>query len=700
MRTVPVFCGKDCGGTACPLLAQVEDGRVTRAINNPAGGEYLKGCPRGFHLADETYAPDRILTPLIRTGPRGSGSFRPASWDEALGLAAARLADIREQYGAQSVLSMGSAGSLGALHSTPALLSRFLSGFGGCTRLAGSYSNAAARFVLPYLLGEDFMRAGFDPATMQDAEMIILWGANVLDTRMGTEVPLRLLEAARRGARIVVIDPRRSATVKQTGAWWIPCRPGTDAALMLAVLYVLCAEGLVDRAFVDAHSAGFAELEVEVLGRANGIPKSPAWAAAITGVPAEEITRFARAYAAAKPAMLFPGYSIQRVFAGEETYRLAVALQVASGNFGRRGGSTGSLNSYLPTPRAGSLPVPERAGLPTIPVTHWPDAVLGGRARGYPTDIHAIYSLGANFLNQGGDIRKNMAAFESVDFAVTHEVFLTPTARFCDVIFPAATALEKSDLCFPWLGNYLLYKPQAVSLQGEARSDYDILWDLADRLGFGAEFSENRPAEEWVERFIAESEVTDVEAFKQTGVYFAPEQDRVGLADFADDPQGHPLHTPSGKVEIASSRYQQETGFPAVPTWQQPPEDSRYPLSLITPKSLYRTHSQGSNLAYSQEKARHALEMNPRDASERGLSAGDVVSLYNDRGECRVSLRLSEDLMPGVACLPEGKWVELGPDGIDRAGSANMLTSSQGTEPGQACIMHAIRVEVRKIRAG
>ena len=607
MDSIPVFCGKDCGGNACPLLASLDGGRVTRVANNPAGGKYLKGCRRGFDLPLTQYAPDRLLTPLVRVGPRGSGQFRPASWEEALRITAGRLAEIREKHGASSVLNLASAGTTGALHGTGPLLARFLNLFGGCTHLAGSYSACAATFILPYLLGDEWKAAGFDAATLQHSEMILLWGANVLDTRLGAEIPQRLVEAKKRGARIVVIDPRRSATAKQLATWWIPIRPGTDAALMLAVLHVFLTEGLADREFMDTHSTGFDRLESYVLGSEDGLARSPLWAEAICGVPAAEITRLARAYAAARPAALLPGYSIQRVFAGEETFRLAVALQLATGNFGRLGGSTGSLNNRLPAPRVGSLGVPAVPGQPVVPVLRWPDAVLHGRSRDYPTDIHAIYSLGGNFLNQGSDIRKNIAAFEKVDFAVCHEVFLTPTARYCDVVFPAATPLEKEDIGVPWAGNYLLYKPQAVLPAGQARSDYDALCDLADRLGFLDAFSEGRSARAWVQHFLDQSEVTDPDEFRRTGVYFGREQERVGLAGFASDPGRYPLSTPSGRVEIASQKYHQETGFPAIPTWQSPPEDSRYPLRLISPKSPNFTHSQGWNIPAVQAREARAL---------------------------------------------------------------------------------------------
>jgi anaerobic dimethyl sulfoxide reductase subunit A len=696
MKKIPVFCGKDCGGDACPLIAEMKDGRVTRVTNNPAGGRFIKGCWRGFNLPLVQYAPDRLLKPLIRTGPRGSGQFREAGWEEALDLAAAKLGEIRAKYGCNAILDLASAGSSGALHNTAHLLSRFLNLSGGCTRLTGNYSNGAAMFILPYMLGDRWTESGFDAATLQYAEMIILWGANILETRMGSEVPQRLMQARQRGAQIVVIDPRRSVTAARTASWWLPCRPGTDAALMLAVLFVLTTEDLLDRHFIETHSAGFDKLERIVLGKEGGKPHSPQWAERICGLPADTITRFARAYAAAKPTMLFPGYSIQRVYAGEETYRLSIALQIATGNFGVKGGSTGSLNNRLPPPKVGQIGVPFIPDQPSLPVNLWPDLVLQGKGGGFPADIHAIYSMGGNFINQGSDIHKNIAAFEKVDFSICHELFLTPTARYCDIVFPAAAPLEKEDIGLPWLGSYLLYKPQLLTPRGQARSDYDILCDLAERLNFLPEFSEGRSAADWVQHFLNQSEIPDHDAFRETGIYLAPDQERVGLSDFSRNPLGFPLSTPSGKVEIASEKYQFDTGFSAVPCWQPPPEEPLYPLRLLTPKAPSRTHSQGSNISEIQVRAAHALEMHPQDAIRRGIADGDKVRLFNAQGAALIPVRLTVDLTPGVVCLPEGVWVELDQDGVDLAGSANIFTSTPGTAPGKACIMHAVAVEVGK----
>ena len=696
MTTYPFFCGKDCGGNACPLLATVEHGRITRIRHNPAAGKMIKGCQRGLTMFEQHHATDRLLTPLMRTGERGSGQFREASWDEALNWIAQKLSDVRHRYGPDAVLSMGSAGDTGALHATWASISRFLHLFGGCTELSSNYSNGAASSVLPYLLGNQWTQAGFDPATLQYAEMIVLWGANVLDTRMGAEIPERLLEAHRRGAQIVVIDPRRSATVRRAASWWLPCRPGTDAALMLAVLHVLFHENLANRAFIEAHSSGFDLLEQYVLGADGGTARSPQWAAPICGISADEITRFARAYAAAQPAMLLPGYSIQRVYAGEETFRLTVALQIATGNFGQRGGSTGAINSALPGPRVGSLPIPHIRELPAVPVLRWPDAILEGRRGGYPTNIHAAYITGANFVNQGADVRKNAAALAQLDFSVCHDLFLTPTARWCDVVLPVASAFEKEDIGTPWAGNYLLYRPQIVPPAGQSRSDYDIFCALAERLGFGEAFSEGRSAEQWIQTFMDQSDIPDQAAFRRTGIYLAPEQERVGLADFAADPRRFPLSTPSGKVEIASQRYQEESGSTLIPTWQPAPDDPRYLLRLITPKSPYRTHSQGGNLPEVQKRAAHALEMHPADAAERGINAGDTVWVFNDQGTLHIPVRLTGDLVRGVVCLPEGAWAALDEQSIDRGGAANTLTSTQGTRAGAHAVMHAVPVEVKR----
>ncbi len=691
---VPVSCNKDCIG-GCPLVAHVENGRITRITTSPLAGPYMTGCIKGFQAARALYAPDRLHSPLLRSGPRGSGRFREITWPEALDIVADRLAAIIARHGAAAILRLGGSGSCrGALHNTNRLTARFLSLLGPCADTYGSYSSAAATFATPFVLGTNM--AGIDPGTLQHAGLILLWGANIADCRLGSEWEMRIREAKRRGVEVIVIDPRCTNTVRRLGTRWVPVRPGTDSALMMAVLYVLIQEGLVDLDFVDRYSVGYAGLKNHILGSDDGRPKTPAWAEALCGTPAATISELARLYGRSKPAALMPGLSIQRTIGGEEAVRLAIALQVATGNLGRLGGSSGAFaQDRLPKPRMGAIPVPQReGGVPPIPVYRWADAILQGRAGGYPSDIKAVYSAGGNYLSQGADVRKNMQALDGVEFAVCHDIFLTPTARYADVVLPVTTFLERQDIVFA-SGNYLLFSNRAVDPLPGARSDYDIYCELAERLGFGAEYSQGRDEEAWLQSFVAESEVPDYDEFKRTGIYWAKDQMRVGLADFVADPQGCPLQTPSGRIELASQAYAAQTGFPAVPACRILPPDPCYPLRLVTPKPRFRIHSQGANIPWFVEREGQQLWIHPLDAGPRGIADGRQVLVSSAEGRVRVPARVSTEIMPGVVSLLEGAWPEFDEDGVDTAGSANVLTSSEPTLPSQGSRTHSVLVEVR-----
>lgn len=685
MATMPVFCGRDCGGDACPLLAEVEGGRVVRIAHNPAAGAYVRGCAKGYDLAHFNDSPERIRTPLLRTGPRGSGEFAPISWDEALDRVHRELAGCRSRHGAASILSLSSAGSTGALHNTERLTRRYLNLTGGCTVLDGSYSSAAASYALKRAFGKDYGRSGFDAATMAKSAFIVLWGANILEARLGAELPARLAEARNRGVPILSIDPRRTRTLAALGAEWLPIFPGTDAALMYALLFQLHSEGRIDRGYVEKRASGFGDLMDFVTGVRDGTPKTPEWASSICGVGAEAIVGLARRWTEAKPTMLIPGYSIQRTEAGEEAARLCVALQLATGNFGVSGGSTGSLNNRIPTPRVGILGGGDESRNAHVPIVRWADAILEGPPN-YPSKIHAIYSAGGNFLNQGADIAKNKRAFETLDFAVCHELFMTPTARWCDIVLPAASPLQKEDIGIPWAGNYLLYKPQVLPRCGGERSDYEIFAALAERAGVRGDFTEGRSEAQWIDAFLEASEINDAAAFKRTGIYFGAEQQRTGLEDFAAAPDAIPLGTPSGKVELEDRRWT---------AWKRAPAGEYF--LLVTPKRMDRVHSQGGDYAAAVRENR--LEMNEDDAAALGLADGDAAVVESATGKTKAPVILSSSITRGVVSLPEGSWfAEPEADAADvlTAGTANALTSTEGTEESRSCVMHGIAVRVRK----
>jgi anaerobic dimethyl sulfoxide reductase subunit A len=343
----------------------------------------------------------------------------------------------------------------------------------------------------------------------------------------------------------------------------------------------------------------------------------------------------------------------------------------------------------------GRIAVPSNPSPASVPVCRWPDAVLEGRQGGYPSDIKAIYNVGGNFLVQGSDVHKNIRAFDAAEFAACHDYVLTPTARYCDVVLPATTFLEREDVVFPNGGNYLLFSNQAVPPLYEARNDYDIFCELAERLGFLAEFSEGRSAAEWLEHFVAASEVPDYEAFKRTGIHMGADQLRVGLSDFVADPQVHPLSTPSGRVEISSAAYA-ETGYSPIPECRALPPDDVYPLSLVTPHPKFKIHSQYDNIPWFKARQKQVLWIHPRDAGRRGIQDGQEVCVSSPQGRIRIPAHVTQDIMPGVVCLFEGAWPAFGPDGTDTAGSANVLTSTVPTLPSNGSRTHSVLVEVAR----
>jgi anaerobic dimethyl sulfoxide reductase subunit A len=697
-HTLPVSCNRDCGG-GCPLLAHVEGGWVTRITHNPAGGPYLKGCIRGYLAAEQLYDPARLTRPLVRTGPRGSGQFREAEWPEAVRLVADGLARVRERFGDGAVYAMGGSGSCrGALHNTGRLTARFLNLSGGHVGECDSYSSAAARFTERVVLGTD--DTGIDASTARHAGMIVLWGANLDDCIMGCEWRARVREAKRRGVPVVVVDPRRTESVRKLGTEWLPVWPGTDSALLLALLHVLLTDGLVDEAFVATRATGFEALRARVLGDGDGPPglpgggpATPEWAESVCGTPAARIVALAREWARRGPVMLVPGLSAQRTWGGEEPVRLMVALQLATGDFGRLGGSTGArVWDALPEPRMGKLPVPPAPASKEIHANDWAHALLEGPAAGYPR-IGAVYVCGGNYVVQGADVGLNLRAMQAPEFSVCHELRLTETAKQCDVVLPATHWLERDDIVFPW-ADFLLYSHKVADPPGQARHDYDIFADVAGRLGFGEEFTEGKDEAAWLDEFLAASEVRDVEEFRRTGIFVDPQAGRVGLAEFAADPGGHPLSTPSGLVEVAGAACV-AAGLSEAPEARLLPADQARPLRLVTPKSRLRVHSQLADLPAFRFRDDRSLWVNSADAATRGLRDGAAVLVESAQGRVRCACRVTDDVMPGVVSLLAGVSPVFGADGVDDAGSANVLTSSEPTLPSRGCRLHSTWVEVR-----
>jgi molybdopterin guanine dinucleotide-containing S/N-oxide reductase-like protein len=664
----------------------------------------MNGCPRGFLYADAVYHPHRVTRPLIRDGERGTGSFREATWEEALDLVARRLDQVREEHGPAAVMRIGGSGACrGALHHTARIPQRFLAMFGGYTDTTGSFSSAATTFVKPFMYGTPLV--GIDPKSLLETKMIILWGFNAADTRFGTETEAILAELRRNGVPMVVIDPRRTSTVKRYDARWIPIVPGTDSVLMLAMLHVILERKLENRPFIERYSTGFEELERHVLGLDGTPPKTPRWAAQLCGVAPETVEELAVLFAGARPGALLPGLSIQRTLGGENVDRLGGALQLALGNVGIAGGSVGAGQwNKIPGPRCGSLPVPDNPANSSLPVYRWADAVLEGVAGEWSGNIRALYNTGGNYLVQGASTDKCIRAFSVVDFVVTHDYFLTDTALHSDVVLPVTTFVEREDIISS-SSNHLYFSHKAIDPVGQARDDWEIFAALADRLGFGPAFTEGKSPAQWLARFLEESEVDDVDRFRETGIYAGADQYQVGLSRFITDPEASPLATPSGRIEISCPALEQAGGT-RIPTFagsggrDAAPELAPLPFHLVTPHDRMRNNSQFDNVSSFSNQVDRSVWIHPADAHDRDIRSGDAVILVSESGTARSTARVTEDIRRGVLSWNSGGWMTAGatPPGTEPLDTANKLTSTEPTMPSHGSRTHSNRVDIRRAR--
>jgi anaerobic dimethyl sulfoxide reductase subunit A len=630
------------------------------------------------------------LYPLRRTGPRGTGQFQRITWQEALDGIAERLRDVKDRYGTEAVLHADGAGSQSGRGFSGADASRrFFAHWGPVTAISGNMSNHCASIAAQWMMGG--LISGSDRATLRDSRLIILWGNNPAETHMGPNTAHFIAQARDRGARVILIDPRYTDSGVLTDQW-IPIRPGTDAALAAALAYVLEAEGLADRAFMVSHIVGYEPYRRYLLGEEDGVPKTPDWAEIRTGVPADTIQQLACDYGSIKPAALLPGWAPQRTLYGEQIARALIVLACLSGNVGMRGGGLASIGL-----RFGSLPVGRLPRGPHAPARHvrtgtWAGEVLQGQLS---PPVKMVYIVASNLVNRSPDTRANTRALAQVGFVVVNEPFFTPTARWADIVLPICTDLERSDLVTSWgHDRHLFYSQQAVAPAGEARTDYWVFAQLAERLGFGDAYTEGKSADEWVAQFL-DARRLDVESLQRDGSMREDGEPRVALADFCADPIAHPLHTPSGRIEISCPQAE-AYGLPAIPSYVEIDDDGEvYPLQLITPHHKFRSNSCLHAVPWLQRLEPHAVWINPRDARARAIAQGDQVEISSARGTIRLPAKVTARIMPGVVCVYQGTWYRPGPDGVDEGGCANVLTE-QRESPTGGCATHSTWVAVRR----
>ena len=734
----------NCGGR-CVLTLYVKDNIIKRietddrpedTISDPQ----LRACIRGRAYRRRQYHPDRLKYPMKRTGKRGEGQFERISWDEALDMMASQLRRVKEQYGNDAILVPYGTGSYTQTNGRQTA-ARLMNLFGGSLGFYNSYSWACISMATPFVYGTNI--TGNQRQDWVNSKYIIMWGWNPAEMRDGTNSEYFIKKARENGARVICIDPRMSMSATALADEWIPIRPGTDVALMSAMAHVIISENLHDEAFIRQCCIGFDASQMPpgceheesysdyIFGTFDGQPKTPEWAEGITGIPRKTIERIAREYGTTRPAMLYQGYGMQRRAYGEQPVLGGCVLAAITGNVGVPGGwaSGIALQADDGGPFWNVFPVGRNPVEARIPVFLWTEAVLRGKEMGpedgvrgvdkLQNDVKLIWCVASNILiNQHADVNRsaNILSDESlVEFIAVQDQFLTPSARYADLVLPVCTQFETWGLQDGWkYGDEVILMPKIAEPPYETKSDYQICSELAERLDLYDAYTQGRNEYEWTEWAIELykstrfPDIPDLDQLHEQnrGVYSTPiTAPRIAFADFRRDPRKYPLNTPSGKIEIFSKRLfdmNKPDTIPPVPKyiqeWESPfgEESKRFPLQAIGHHYMSRVHSTHDGIDWLEEAFPQRVFMNPIDAKARGINNGDNVLIYNDRGRMVIPCRISNKMMPGVVNIPQGAWWQPGEDGIDRRGNVNVLTSHKWTPLAFGNAQHTIMVQVEK----
>jgi biotin/methionine sulfoxide reductase len=722
------------------LVAQADDGQI---LVQPASQD-PEPSSIGRSLADTQDRNSRVAQPMVRLGyytrgrasdttQRGRERFVAIDWPEALDIAADALAAARASGGNRAIYG-GSYGwaSAGRFHHAQSQLHRFLQKLGGYTDSRDTYSFAAAEVLIPHIIGMGAYDAAIEAPTTEEivrhCKRIVFFGGadgrnmQVNAGGIGHHDAARHYGAIRNaGIDVVNIGPIRDDASGSLNARWLACRPHSDVAIMLAIVHTLIAENLHDRAFVDRYCTGFDRFADYVMGLADGQPKDAAWAAALSEIPADDIQKLARLMAADR-CLIGVTYSLQRAEHGEQTHWAAWALAAALGYIGLPGGGVlmgtgvGKINTLerkvLPF-SVGAFPQQRNLVTDYIPVARITEMLehpggafaYNGRALTYP-EIELVYWAGGNPFHHHQDLNRLRQAWAHPRTVIVHEMSWTSTARLADIVLPCTSPLERDDIGGGSLDNWLTPMHQVLAPFEEARDDYAIFSGLAERLGFGPDFTEGLSADQWVQRLYqvtrdhaaaAGVALPDYETFRDG----PPIDLRPMLADsvqvmetFRADPDANPLQTPSGRIELFSQTIA-DFGYADCgghPTWYEKrewlgsPLAERFPLHLMSNQPGTRLHSQLDNGVTSREskiRGREPMRMNPLDADARGISEGDIVRVFNDRGAFLAGVRLSDALRRGVIQIATGAWYDVldpaDPKSLEIHGNPNAVTNDIGT---------------------
>ncbi|GEL24374.1 molybdopterin oxidoreductase [Pseudonocardia sulfidoxydans NBRC 16205] len=668
-RTVRAACPQDCPDT-CAMVVTVDDEGRAVGLRGDRDHPYTAGglCVKVNNYLDRVYDPGRVLFPLRRTGPKGSGRFERITWDDALDEIATRFRGIVDEHGGEAIMPVSYLGTQGILNGLN-VGDPFFATL-GATIAERTYCDSGSCTAYAMTIGDT---AGVDPESLVHSKFILIWACNVMSTNL--HLWPYIAEARRRGAKVVVVDPVRTRTAAAADQH-IPLRPGTDAALALAMAHVIISEGLTDQAYVDAHTVGFPEFAERVA------QYTPEWASGETGVPADTIRTLAREYAGGQPSVIRIGVAVERHAGGGQTVRALACLPALVGAWRKPGGGILQLPLWAFPVNWGAFMRPDMLTPGTRIVNQFllGEALTGGLALDPPIKGLMVYN--SNPVVVCPDQDKLIEGLQREDlFTVVSEQFMTDTADYADIVLPATTQLEQDDIMFSWGHLYVTYNERAIEPLGEAVPNTELFRRLAARMGFDDPVFQRSDDDMIAEAFDwthPHMQGITVESLKAKGWQrlTVPPPD-----EYAPHAEGG-FPTASGKTELAASAA--AGGNFVVPLFRQgsnefqpgqpvdplphyiPPREAahtdperaaRYPLNLLTPKSHAYLNSSFANHAFHRRAQKEPnVVMHPDDAAARGISDQDPVRVFNDRGEFTVLAKLDDAVMPGVVVSSLGGW--------------------------------------------
>ena len=729
--TVWSHCNVNCGGR-CSLQFQTKDGAIVFAETDNLGSSEFgalqaRACLRGRTMRRWINSPDRLMYPMKRVGKRGEGKFEKISWDEAIDTISEKLKGVLDKYGNEAVYINYASGVYAITGRT---VQRLMNCLGGYLEMYGTYSTAQISAATPYTYGSK-NNSGSPMIEAMNSDYVLLFGNSPADTRMGGANTVhdfaRVREAvAARGGKIVSIDYRLNETMSGHADEWVPIISGTDAALVSGIAYVLINENLVNKDFLDKYCVGYDQDTMPEGAPANSsykdyimgtgydnVPKTPEWASSITKVPVAKITEIAHDLAAASAPFVVQGWGSQRHSNGELTARAIFMLPILTGKIGLPGTNNGNREGMKGVNIA-NIPNGKNPVTKTISCYTWTDAIDHGEQMTATKDgvrgadklnvgIKFFWNYGGNCMtNQHGDINRTHKILQDeskCEFIVVTDLVMTDFAKYADILLPDVMRQEQVSMSTNGYSEHFRgvhFGQPAQEPRGECRTGYDVSAAIAEKLGVGDQFTEGKTQEEWIKQLYEEARAKDAalptyEGGVKQGFWKEESPSFISMKAFIADPVANALDTPSGKIEIYSSKladiaskWELQEGdvispLPIYANGFEGPESttSEYPLVGAGFHYKSRTHSSFGFIDVLEQSCRQQFWINPADATSRNIKTGDICAVKSPRGEIRIEAKVTPRIVPGVIGIPQGAWhdADMNGDKVDKGGCINTLTT-------------------------